>query len=226
MRCDMQGHIDKKQKIIRFITSLACIFVSVFIILIVDNIKELLVNDVIPFVQTHMSSESAETAIINSRFADILAQQEEVVNVVLYKFVPEGNDSETSNMFKGQIGVASVNRNGLEPIEDKIHSTIINKRIFQEILLNKVHYENITAIRSECEDIFEAGSEFTCNQNANVHIAYKTVVTIPISANDGYSVIGYIMLTLNREYDNNQITQVVTDISPIISDVQKSMWKF
>lgn len=226
MRCDMQGHIDKKQKIIRFVTSLACIFVSVFIILIVDNIKELLVNDVIPFVQTHMSSESAETAIINSRFADILAQQEEIVNVVLYKFVPADKNSASTDLYKGQIGVAAVNRNGSEPIEDKIYSSSTNKRIFQEILLNKVHFENITAIRSECDDIFDASAEFTCKQTHNVDIAYKTVVTIPISANDGYSVIGYIMLTLNREYDNNQITQVVTEISPIISDVQQSMWKF
>lgn len=220
----MQRRIETKCKIVRFLTSLACILFGMFTILNMNSIKSTVVSDVIPFVHSQMSNERTEIININSKFTSILSEQAEIVDVVLFRFVREGTNEE--NMYKGQIGITALNRNGNNKVEDQLFKISSHNKIFQEILLNKVHYENITSIKSECEEFYNSRESFTCKRSPNVDIAYKTVVTIPISDKDGYSVIGYILLTLNREYDNSQIAQVVSSIQPHITEVQESMLKF
>lgn len=216
--------METKGKIARFLTSLACILFGMYIILIMDDIKTVLVNEVIPFVYLHMSRESTEVTNINNSFNSILTEQNEIVDVVLFKFIRTQDEQQT--MYRGQIGITALNRQGKADVKDAKYIVGDQNRIFQEILLNKVHYENITAIRSECDEFYSASDSFTCGKPRQVNIAYKTIVTIPISDKDGYSVIGYILLTLNREYDNNQIAQVVSDIKPYVAGVQESMLKF
>lgn len=220
----MQKCIETKGRIARFMTSLACILFGMCIILNMDNIKAALVDEVIPFVHSHMSREGIEITNIDSMFSTILTEQTEVVDVVLFKFVRvEENQSTT---YKGQIGVTALNRKGKATIQDTPYNMGNQNKILQEILLNKVHYENVTSIRSECEEFYNVYDSFTCRRSPAVNIAYKTIVTIPISDKDGYSVIGYILLTLNREYDNNQIAKVVSQIKPHVAEVQESMLKF
>ena len=219
----MQQRNETTGKILRFFTSLACILFGMCIILNMDNIKTALVEDVIPYVHSHMSNENIEVAKINTKFSAILNEQSEIVDVVLFRFVREDSNP---NIFKGQIGITVLNRNGENQIDRNMYSLSTNKKAFQEILLNKVHYENLTAIRSECEEFFDVSTAFTCKKKSNVSIAYKTVVTIPISDKDGYSVIGYILLTLDREYDNKQIAKVVSDINPHVTEVKESMINF
>ncbi len=217
-------HIETKGKIARFITSLSCILFGMLIILNMENIKTALVNEVIPFVYLHMSKESAEISNINSTFSTILTEQNEVVDVVLFKFVRVKDHEQTT--YTGQIGITALNRNGKANVIETQYGVGEQKKIMQEILLNKVHYENITSIRSECYDFYNAQNSFSCERAPHVNIAYRTIITIPISDKDGYSVIGYILLTLNREYDNKQIARVVSDIRPHVAGVQESMLNF
>lgn len=218
----MQRRIETKSKIARFLTSLACILFGMCIILNMDNIKTAMVDEVIPYVHSHMSKPSPEVTKINSKFTTILHENEDVVDVVLFKFIKEEDDT---TMYKGQVGVTVLNRGGKNVIDNSIYILSDNNKAFQEILLNKVHYENVTSVRAECNEFFNARDKFSCSASHNVNIAYKTVVTIPISDKDGYSVIGYILLTIDREYDNTQIQKVVSSIKPHIVAVQETMNK-
>ena len=217
-------HIETKGKIARFLTSLTCILFGMIVIFNMENIKTALVNEVIPFVYLHMSKESKELTSINSTFSTILTEQDEVVDVVLYKFVRVQEKEQTT--YTGQIGITALNRQGRANVQETQYGIGDQKKVMQEILLNKVHFENITSIRSECYEFYSPHNSFSCERSPKVNIAYKTIVTIPISDKDGYSVIGYILLTLNREYDNKQIEQVVSDIQPHVAGVQQSMLKF
>lgn len=218
----MQKRIETKSKIARFLTTLSCILFGMCIIYNMDKIKATMVADVIPYVHTKLSNESKEISNINSSFNKILSDNKEIVDVVLYKFVPDGNNVD---LIKGQVGITVQSRNGNNSLDEGLYTIGHNKQAFQEILLNKVHFENVTALRSECEDFFNPVDSFTCKNTKHVQIAYKTIITIPIADTDGYSVIGYILLTLNREYEHDQITNVVRDVQIHVSNVQASMIK-
>lgn len=217
----MQRRIETKSKISRFLTTLSCILFGVFIIYNNDKIKLAIAEDVIPYIHQYMSRDREEIVNINTSFNKMLSDNKEIDDVVLYKFIP---DSDNGDLIKGQMGITVQSRSG-NTLEEGLYTISHNKQAFQEILLNKVHFENVTALRSECDEFFNHQDTFTCKKVKHVQIAYKTIITIPISDDDGYSVVGYILLTLNREYDNEEVTSVVRGVQTHIPQVKASLFK-
>lgn len=217
----MKKRLETKCKITRFLTTLSCVLFGMFIMFNMNRFETIMIEDVIPYVHSHMKSQNVEILNINSSFDKILDENNEIVDVVLFKFIP---DSTNSDFIKGQISITVQSRDNSPSLNKKeVYSLGNNKIAFQEIMLNKVHYENITSLRTECQEFFNTSENFTCKSRQYVNISYKTIVTIPISDKDGYSIIGYILLTLNREYDNSQVAKMVRDIQPHIPSVQESM---
>lgn len=209
-----------KHKLIRFFTFVCCAILGVFLFWNADTIEKKIAATVVPYIHEHIMSGSYEVNKINASFVKILNSQKDVRTVVLYRFIPDDN----TNMYKGQVGVAIQDRDGnRRSMEPELYTLSSSKSAYQEIMLNKVHFENIFSLRSECPQFYNRDELFDCSNVKQTRHQHQTVVTIPVVDHAGYKVIGYIMLTVDKKYTETEIKAMVNNIKPYIKDIPDSI---
>lgn len=213
----MQDRNVKRTKIVRFFTAVACFIFGIVIVLNSNTIKSKISEHVMPMVHEQIASTDKNNILyVNKVFSNIIKDKPDVSTIVLYKFVPD----DSSSMFKGQLGLTIKDRDGKTSMNPDLYTMSNNKQALQEILLNKVHYENISSSKKECREFYNSKLNYDCLKFDNLHETYKTVVTIPLVDSNGYKVIGYVLFVLDKQYDNIQVQKIVNDIRPHLSGVQ------
>lgn len=207
-------------KITLWCSLIACFVISAVLIYNKDEIQGIITEHVIPYVHSYYSTNNKEVVKINTSFQDIIDKHNEVNTIVLYKFVPD----ESTNMYKGQRGITTVIRDG-STFNTNINIMKTHNKTFQEIMLNKVHFVNITYAVNECVDYYKQEEYFSCKEYDYLFVHHSTVVTIPITDKTAFNVVGYVLLTLDHEYDNDQVQDIVNSVQKHIGDVKSSIEK-
>ncbi|WNV47442.1 hypothetical protein ENKO_339c [Klebsiella phage fENko-Kae01] len=210
---------NKKSPLGRLLAFVACFLFGLIIVLNVNFVKFTISDSVIPYVHKHVDRESYEIGKVNKVFSSIISDSSTINSIVLFKFIPD----ETSKMYKGHTGITLVDRNGSADLNSHIFSLIDDNNLMQEIMLNKVHYENINADINQCINFYKIGSQYFCDEYKNVGQRYRTLITVPVINDDGYSVVGYVMIVLNGRYDNVEIQDIVNKVRSQVVEVQKSL---
>ncbi len=205
--------------IFRFITVCMCFILGITILLSKEKIENEIIKTVFPSVEKYISKSSYELKKINHEFGNILNSETDINTVVLYKFIP---DSET-HFFKGQVGVALRDRNGNEKVMTDLYTLDRSNNAYQEILLNKVHYENIFGSKMECGMFYNKELDYSCQDVQNISYSNYTIITIPVLDHNGYQVTGYIMLTINKRYHQYEVQGLVNSIKPYVLTISASM---
>lgn len=211
-----------KHKLIRFFTFVGCAIVGVFLLLNTDKIEQMVAKTVLPFVHEQIVNNSLEVNKINASFQTILDTQSDVRTVVLYRFVPD----EKTDMYKGQVGVTIKDRyNRRRSMEPELYTLNSSKFAFQEIMLNKVHFENVSSSKNECFKFYahEEDSKYVCGDVTEIRSQKITIITIPVVDKAGYKVIGYILVTVDRNYNELHVEDLVNAIKPYISDIPNAL---
>lgn len=201
-----------------FLTIVACFVLGLLVLLNVNKIQvsenkkifPLIVNRVYDIKQQNIDS-------INIEFRKMIMNHPDISSAVLYKFVSDGDNS----MYTGQINITSETKDGtIIPNDDKTVSMVDSTNNVQEILLNKVHYDNIATIQFLCDNKFDTRQMYSCEKYKKIGSKYKSVISIPIVQNIDVGVVGYVMITLSSEYDNLQVQNLVNGLRPYISSIQ------
>lgn len=210
---------NKKSPLGRLLTLVSCFLFVLVLVLNFNSIKSTVSDSVIPTVQKHVDRESYEIGKINTLFRNIIKENVSVSNVLLFKFIQD----DKSHYLKGHYGVTMVDRDGHTNLNMRIFSLIDDNIFMQEIMLNKVHYENVNANINQCINFYKVGTQYFCDEFQNVGQRYKTLITVPVMANDGYSVIGYVMVVLYGKHDNTEVESVVNQLRTQLVEVQRSL---
>lgn len=198
---------------------IACFLFGLVIVLNINSIKSTISDSVIPIVQKQVDRESYEIGKINILFSTIVKDNSTINSVVLFKFL---RDEETK-FFKGHTGITLVDRNGVADLNSHVFSLIDDNNFMQEILLNKVHYENVNSRINQCINFYKVGTQYFCDEFKNVGHRYKTIITVPVIGYDGYSVIGYVMIVLNGKHNHTEVQKVVNSVRSKLVEVQSSL---
>lgn len=210
---------NKKSPFRRLVAFVTCILFGLVIVLNFNSIKSTVSDSVIPTVQKHVDRESYEIGKINTLFTNIIKENNSVNSVILFKFIKE----ENSHYLKGHSGVTLVDRDGITTLDPRIFSLIDDHNFMQEIMLNKVHYENVNANINQCINFYKVGNQYFCDEYQNVGQLFKTLITVPVIGNDGYTVIGYVMIVLNGKHNNLEVECVVNLLRAQLVEVQRSL---
>lgn len=203
----------------KFITLVVTILFGLAIVLNINSIKSTISDSVIPIVQKHVDRESYEIGKINTIFATIVKEDSTINSVVLFKFLQD----DKTKFFKGHTGITLVDRNGVAKLNSHVFTLIDDNNFMQEILLNKVHYENINANINQCMNLYKVGTQYFCDQYKIVGQRFKTIITVPVISTDGYSMLGYVMIVLNGQYDHEEVQEVVNNVRSKLVEVQRSL---
>jgi len=209
---------NKKSPLGRFLALVSCLLLGLVIVLNINSVKST-ISDSVTTVQKHVDRESYEIEKVNKQFLTIVKEHSTINSVVLFKFIKD----DKSFLMKGHTGITLVDRNGVAGFNSHIFSVIDDNNFMQEILLNKVHYENIDSNINQCINFYKLGTQYFCDEFKNVGHRYKTVITIPVNSKDGYSVIGYVMIVLNGQNNNIEVEQIVNDVRTQLVVVQDSL---
>lgn len=209
----------KKSPIARLVAFVACLLFGLVIVLNINFVKSTISDSVIPTVQKHVDRESYEIGKINRIFTSIVEDNSPINSIVLFKFMHD----EESRFFKGHTGITLVDRNGVADLNSHVFSLIDDNNFMQEILLNKVHYENVNSNINQCINFYKVGTQYFCDEFKNVGQRYKTIITVPVINTDGYTMLGYVMIVLNGKYNNTEVQRVVNSVRSKLVEVQGSL---
>lgn len=209
---------NKKSPIGRLLALVACFLFGLVIVLNINSVKST-ISDSVTTVQKHVDRESYEIGKVNKQFTTIVKEHSTINSVVLFKFIKD----DKSVFYKGHTGVTLVDRNGVADLNSHIFSLIDDNNFMQEILLNKVHYENIDSNINQCISFYKIGTQYFCDEFKNIGHRYKTLITIPVNGKNGYSVIGYVMIVLNGQNNNVEVQRIVNDVRTQLVEVQDSL---
>jgi|SRR6478609_6323861 len=208
-----------KSPLRKFLAIIASVLFGLVIVLNINSVKSTVSDSVIPIVQKQVDRESYEIGKINTLFSTIVQEDSTINSVVLFKFL---RDEETK-FFKGHTGITLVDRNGVADLNSHVFSLIDDNNFMQEILLNKVHYENINSKINQCINFYKVGTQYFCDEFKNVGQRFKTIITVPVIGTDGYSVLGYVMIVLNGKHDNTEVQKIVNSVRSKLVEVQSSL---
>lgn len=201
----------------RFFTSVACFVLSVFVLIAANFIQSKAEAEVFPIIMNSVYANQQNNENINVEFKKMMLKYPDIHSVVLYKFVQGSGTS----IYTGQINITSQTHDGSKlPIDRNINPMVDSTNSIQDILLNKINYENVSTIQLLCENKFNASQLFSCERYKKIGSQYKSVISIPIIQNVDVGVIGYVMITLGSEYDNLQVQDLVNGLRPYITSVQ------
>lgn len=209
---------NKKSPLGRLLAIVACFLFGLVIVLNINSVKST-ISDSVTTVQKHVARESYEIGKVNKQFTTIVKEHSTINSVVLFKFIKD----DKSVLLKGHTGVTLVDRNGVSDLNSHLFSLIEDNNFMQEILLNKVHYENIDANINQCLNFYKLGTQYFCDEFKNVGHRYKTLIAIPLNSKDGYSVVGYVMIVLNGQNNNLEVEKIVNDVRTQLVEVQDSL---
>lgn len=208
---------DKPSILERFFTIVACFVLGVFVLINANFIQGKAEAEVFPIMMNSVYASQQNNENINIEFRKMMIKYPDIHSVVLYKFV---QDSGTS-IYTGQINITSETQDGSKlPVDSNINPMVDSTNSIQDILLNKINYENVATIQLLCENKFNASQLFSCERYKKIGSQYKSVISIPIIQNVDVGVIGYVMITLGSEYDNLQVQDLVNGLRPYITSVQ------
>lgn len=222
---------EKINLVTRILTFLSCFVFCILMVLHSDYVKHLAIENIIPLLSNNETSQvQSDTApsavvdttnvdIINNEFDNIFNSNQDISSIVLYKFVsPSG-----SKLYNGQMIIASKNKN--KPIENNgnIESIHDNSDMIQELLLNKIRYDNISTIKTLCKTKYDQEKNFSCAKFQQLGTSFKSVVSIPMVDKKSLAVIGYIMITLDSDYNNLEIENIVNNLDKNIENIQKQI---
>lgn len=208
---------DKPSILERFFTVVACFVLGVFVLFNANFIQGKADAEVFPIMMNSVYASQQNNENINVEFRKMMLKYPDIHSVVLYKFV---QDSGTS-IYTGQINITSETQDGSKlPVDSNINPMVDSTNSIQDILLNKINYENVATIQLLCENKFNASQLFSCERYKKIGSQYKSVISIPIIQNVDVGVIGYVMITLGSEYDNLQVQDLVNGLRPYITSVQ------
>lgn len=136
--------------------------------------------------------------------------------ISVYKFIPYNE----SVLYKGQMNILTSSKEkdfSLNEWKPELHAVDSSA---QDVLFNKVHYETITSVRVVCDKIYNASTTYSCEKYKVISEDFKSIVTIPIMDTQTYAVTGYVMILLQKEYDNTEVQNMVTKLRPYIEKIQ------
>lgn len=202
----------------RFLAIVTCFILGCFITINANSIQLSVRNEVYPLLLENVYKiKNKNIDNINIEFRKMLISNKDISSIVLYKFI---SDDKTS-MFTGQVNVTSESKDGTNlPRSNFIAPMVDSTNNIQEILLNKVHYDNITTIQLLCDTKYDSTKFYSCEKYKDIGSTYKSVVSIPIINNLDVGVVGYVMITLGSEYDNMQVQSLVNNLKPYLNNVQ------
>lgn len=209
---------NKKSPLGRFLTIVACFLFGLVIVLNINSVKST-ISDSVTTVQKHVDRESYEIGKVNTLFSTIVKDDGTINSIVLFKFIQD----EKSVYLKGHTGVTLVDRTGVADLNSHVFSLIDDNNFMQEILLNKVHYENINSNINQCINFYKVGTQYFCDDYKNVGQRFKTVITVPLNDSNGYTVSGYVMIVLNGKHNNIEVESIVNSIRHQLVEVQGSL---
>ena len=201
----------------RILSIVACFVLGLFVLMNVNAVHNKAEADVFPIVMSQVHEINKNSENINIEFRKMMIKVPDISSVVLYKFVPDKGTS----MYTGQINVTSETSDGTKlPNDRTVVPMVDSTNNIQEILLNNVHYENISTIQLLCQNQFDAAQQYSCAKYKKIDSKSKSIISIPIIKNIDVGVVGYVMITLGSEYDNLQVQDLVNELRPYISSIQ------
>lgn len=217
----MSTHKRIFSSILRVFIVCSCISLSVLLFLNRSQIENRITVTVIPSIEKHFFKSSFELDKVNDSFVNILANHSDISTLVLYKFVPD----EDTQMYKGQIGLALRDRSGARRLRTDMYTLDRSDRAYQEIFLNKVHYETIVGSKLECSLYYDNTKDYSCEDVKHIRYTYNTIITIPILDKKKYEVAGYVMITTNRTFNQHEVENLINEIRPQLIDFDDSIQK-
>ncbi|MFS8320070.1 hypothetical protein ACMG5I_04005 [Escherichia coli] len=124
---------------------------------------------------------------------------------------------------KAKFGLVLRERSGYGRMRTDMYTLDRSDRAYQEIFLNKVHYETIIGSKMECSLYYDKTKDYSCDDVKQIRYTYNTIITIPILDKDKYEVAGYVMITTNRTLNQYEVQNLINDIRPYISNFDNSI---
>ena len=197
---------ERQTAVGRFVTLIACIIFGIIILFNGNTIKTEVRDIVSPvLMSTFYDMSGSSVRMVKSMFDLFLEDNPDIINIALYKFTPEKN----SDLYNGQINVTASVRLGHEAKFDAFIPMKESSDNVQEILMNTVHHDTISTVKTSCETEYSSSRFYTCYKYTSFESSVKSIVSIPVVDSSGYRVMGYVTVTLDREYTNNQVQVLV-----------------
>lgn len=201
----------------RFFTLISCIIFGIIILFNGNTIKTEVRELATPvLMSTFYDMSGSNVRVVKQMFKTIIKQNSDVLKLELYKFTPEKN----SNLYNGQINVVTAVRKGNENVNKTFIPMVASNDNIREILLNTVHHDTVSTLKTSCESEYISTRFYTCSKYTRVESSAKSIVSIPIVDNTGYKVLGYVTITLKYEYTNDQIQILVNGLQADIRRIQ------
>lgn len=200
----------------RLLTIISCLIFGVFIFINSHIVQQIVVRNVLPVIATIVYQDDT-TFAYRSILRSILSKNEDISNIVIYKFIPDENTS----IYKGQIGVASESKYDDFPVLSTEVESLNENTNVQDILLNKIRYDSVRTIKVLCDNQFDPRHVYSCEKFKQIDLRHKSIVSIPIMDSSNYGVLGYVMITLDSEYGHAEVQELVNDTKPYLSRMER-----
>lgn len=124
---------------------------------------------------------------------------------------------------KVKFGLVLRDRNGLRSLRTDMYTLDRSDKAYQEIFLNKVHYENIFGSKLECTMLYDNLKEFSCENVKQIRYTYNTIITIPVLDTKSFKVTGYVMITLDKTYSHVDVQNLISKVQVNLAGINESI---
>lgn len=204
-----------KNSILKLCTIAFCVIVLTLMIYNREYIKNFLISQVVPYIQENIFPYTYHVNKIDDNMQEIINLDDSIQSIVLYRF----NKDQQSKLILSQEGITFKNRYPHRKLSNYMYLIDKKNNSFQELLLNKVHYENVYTSNNECTQNYDPDN-FTCSLVKSTRVTNDTVITIPIMDMNGYEVIGYAMITVDKPYNKFEVELLVNNIKHLIKGIR------
>jgi hypothetical protein len=130
---------------------------------------------------------------------------------------------KTLKCIKAKFGLALRDRSGVRRMRTDMYTLDRSDRAYQEIFLNKVHYETIVGSKLECSLFYDNTKDYSCDDVQHIRYTYNTIITIPILDKKKFEVAGYVMITTNRTFNQHEVQDLINNIRPYMKNFDDSI---
>lgn len=207
---------DRLSCLMRISTLIICLLLGTFIFTNRFTFKEVIQENVFPVVADVFYGAS-EQELISITLERMMDKNIQITSAVVYGFIPD----EKTAIYKNQKVIATQSRFDLYGPPIGLLEDISTNRNVQNILLNKIQYDNTKTIQILCESLFDINHVYSCDKYKTIGLSNKSVVSIPVLDTNTYGVLGYVVITLDDEYSNIDIQNLVNNSKPYIQRLEK-----
>lgn len=147
----------------------------------------------------------------------MMAENEQINSIVAYQFIAD----EVTSIYKDQMVIASKSRVGTSHFVIGYKEPVTLNGNVQNILLNKIQYDNTKTINVLCENLFDVNHVYSCEKFKMIDTKHKSVVSIPILDNESFGVLGYVVITLDGEYNHSHVEALVNKTKMFILRMER-----